>query len=84
MAQKQTQREANYGRGDPVSHCGICAFYMGYHRCSKVMGAVSSYGVSDLFHAEPNPFGKTLGPNELRAIKAMAADASDRSGGALA
>jgi hypothetical protein len=81
MANKQTQAEANYGRGDPVSHCGICAFYMGYRRCSKVMGNVSPFGVSDLFKTENNPFGRTLAPAELVAIRRMAADAADRSGG---
>ena len=81
MANKQTQAEANYGRGDPVSHCGICAYYQGFHRCSKVMGSVSPFGVSDLFQTEPNPFGRTLAPAELVAIKRMAMDAADRSGG---
>jgi hypothetical protein len=81
MAQKQTQREANYRRGDPVTHCGICVFYQGHHRCSEVMGDISPYATSDIFRAETNPFGKTLQPNEIAAIKTMAADASDRSGG---
>ena len=81
MANKQTQAEANYGRGDPVSHCGICAYYQGHGRCSQVMGSVSPYGVSDIFRAVPNPFGKTLAPAELAAIKRMAMDAADRSGG---
>ena len=48
------------------------------------MGDVSPYGVSRVFAAEQNPFGRTLAPAELVAIKRMAADASDRSGGALA
>jgi len=78
---KQTQAEANYGRGDPVSHCGICAYYRGHGACSQVMGRISPYGLSDVFQAEPNPFGKTLTSNERKAIRAMAADAADRSGG---
>jgi hypothetical protein len=81
MASKQTQAEARYRRGDPISHCGVCVNYMGYHRCSKVMGDISPYGVSDDYQFERNPFGKTLAPQEISAIKAMAADASDRSGG---
>jgi hypothetical protein len=78
---KQTQAEANYRRGDPVNHCGICIYYQGHHRCSQVMGIISPYGLSDVYKAENNPFGKTLAPNEITAIKMMAADASDRSGG---
>jgi hypothetical protein len=81
MPNKQTQSEANYGRGDPISHCGICAFYQGHRHCSVVMGSVSPYGVSNLFRPEANPFGGTLTPKEKAAIVAMAADASDRSGG---
>ena len=80
MVQKQTPAEARYRRGDPVGNCGCCAYYMG-HRCSQVMGDISPYGISDLFKAEPNPFGKTLAPAEIIAIRRMARDAADRSGG---
>ena len=75
---KQTQAEASYRRGDPIDHCGVCRYYMG-HRCSQVMGAISPYGISDVYSREKNPFGSTLSANELNAVKAMAADASDRS-----
>jgi hypothetical protein len=78
---KQTQREASYGRGDPIDHCGICVFYQGHHRCSKVLGDISPFGISDAYKRDFNQFGKTLVPNEVAAIKAMALDASDRSGG---
>jgi hypothetical protein len=81
MAKKQSQGEANYGRGDPVNHCGICIYYQGHHRCSKVLGDISPYGISDVYQADTNPFGKTLVPHEIQAIKLMAADAADRSGG---
>jgi hypothetical protein len=81
VASRHTQAEANYGRGDPVSHCGICSYYQGMRRCSQVMGTISPYGVSDIFKALPNPFGKTLAPNEIKAIQTMAMDAADRSGG---
>jgi len=77
---KQTQVETNYGRGDPIDHCGICTFYQG-GRCSQVMGAISGYGICDLYKRTQNPFGSTLSPNEVQAIKAMAADAQDRSQG---
>jgi hypothetical protein len=77
---RETQKEANYRRGDPVNHCGICKFYQGHHRCSKVLGDITPYGLSDLYAPDTNPFGKTLAPAEIAAIKNMAADAADRSG----
>jgi hypothetical protein len=77
---RDTMAEARYGRGDPVTSCGTCRYYQGHHRCSKVMGDITPYGICDYFLAEKNPFGKTLSPNEIAAIKNMAADASDRSG----
>ena len=83
---KITQAEANYGRGDPIDHCGICKFYVtpgtgAAGRCTQVQGAISPYGISDVYSPLPNPFGKTLAPGEVQAIKAMAADAADRSQG---
>jgi hypothetical protein len=81
MAGKQTQAETNYGRGDPVSHCGICRYYQTPHRCMQVMGNISPYAICSVFHADTNPFGKTLAPNEIKAIQTMAMDAADRSGG---
>jgi hypothetical protein len=82
MAKRQTQPEANYGRGDPTEHCGICQYYLGAAAgCSKVMGKISPYGMCDLYFAVTNNFGKTLAPAEVAAIKRMAADAADRSGG---
>ena len=81
MVAKQTQRETNYGRGDPIDHCGVCRNYNGYHRCSQVMGDVSPFGMCDVYKPQNNPFGKTLVPAEITAIKAMAIDAADRSGG---
>jgi len=81
-SQKQTMAEANYRRGDPIDHCGICRFYQGEGRCSRVMGNISPYGISDIYNRLLNPFGKTLVPNEISAVKAMAADAADRSQGA--
>jgi hypothetical protein len=79
MSSKQTQREANYRRGNPVNHCGVCAYYQGHSRCSQVLGAITPYGVSDVFKPLKNPFGSTLAPREIQAIKLMAADAADRS-----
>ena len=73
MAKKITQAEANYRKGSPVECCGICAYYQGYHRCSQVMGNISPYGLSNVFRAESNPFGKTITENEKVKIRAMAA-----------
>jgi hypothetical protein len=81
MATKQTQLEANYRRGNPINHCGICVYYQGHHRCSKVLGDISPFGLSDPYKADTSPFSKTLTPNEVTAIKNMALDAADRSGG---
>jgi hypothetical protein len=80
MAMKHTQAETGYGRGNPIDHCGICRFYQTPHRCSAVMGNISPYGICDVYRAENSPFGRTLAPNEIAAIKNMAADAADRSG----
>ena len=71
MAKRLTQREANYRKGSPVGNCGICAFYQGHHHCSKVMGTISPYGISDVFRSEPNPFGKTLTAADVAQIKGM-------------
>lgn len=81
MASKLTQVEGDYGRGDPISHCGICVNYLGRGQCKAVMGKVSPYGLSNQYKYANNPFGKTLSPQEVQAIKAMAADASNRAGG---
>jgi hypothetical protein len=82
VANRQTMAEANYGRGNPIEHCGICRYYRGAHRCALVMGDVSPFGLSDLFRAEPSPFPKTMTPQEMNLVRVMAADAADRSGGA--
>jgi hypothetical protein len=81
MAKKVTQAEAGYGRGNPIDHCGICHYYQGSHRCMKVMGNISPFGLSNVYARENNPFGATLAPQEVTAIKAMAADAANRAGG---
>jgi len=74
------QADVNYRRGNPIDHCGICKYYQGMHRCARVQGDISPYGISDVYLREKNPFGSTLAPNEVLAVKAMAADAADRSG----
>jgi hypothetical protein len=57
---KETQAEANYRGGNPTSHCGVCVYYQGHHRCSKVSGDISPYGLCDIFEADKNPFGAAL------------------------
>jgi hypothetical protein len=54
-------------------------FYQGKNRCSKVEGDITPFGISDAYKAVKNPFGATLNGNEKNAIRAMAADASDKS-----
>jgi hypothetical protein len=73
MARRQTQAEVNYRKGSPVGNCGICAYYQGHHRCSQVMGNISPYGISDVYRAEHNPFGKSLTAADVATIKAMMA-----------
>jgi hypothetical protein len=76
---KETQAEAHYRRGNPINHCGVCVYYQGHHRCSRVMGNISPYGLSDVYQHEQNPFGKVLAPHEVTAVKMMSKDAVDRS-----
>jgi hypothetical protein len=71
VMKRQTQVEANYRKGDPVSNCGICSYYQGHHRCSQVMGDISPYGISDLYRAQFNPFGKSLTAADVAQIKQM-------------
>jgi hypothetical protein len=73
MPKRITRAEANYRKGSPVECCGICAFYQGHNRCSQVMGDISPYGLSDVFRAEGNPFGRTITDQEKMQIRAMAA-----------
>lgn len=80
MAKRMTQAEANYRRGDPINSCGVCRFYQGHHRCSQVMGVISPYGLSDPYRPEQNPFGKTLSPQDIQAIKSIAANAAAKAG----
>lgn len=73
MPKRVTMAEANYGKGSPVECCGICKYYQGHHRCSQVMGNISPYGLSDVFAADNNPFGRTITDQEKMQIRAMAA-----------
>jgi hypothetical protein len=66
-----TKLEANYRRGDPIDSCATCGFYQGHGRCSQVMGDITPYGFSDVYHRIPNPFGQSLTNQQVAQIKAM-------------
>lgn len=78
---KQSQQDANYRRGSPTRHCGVCMYYEGEDTksCSRVDGPISGFGISDVFAMQKNPFGSTLGPREARMIDSMMASPPDRS-----
>jgi len=79
---KQSQEEANYRRGSPTKHCGVCLYYEGEDTksCSKVDGPISGFGISDVFTMQKNPFGSTIGPKEAAIIDGMMATGPDQSG----
>lgn len=72
-SRRLTQAEVHYRKGSPVGNCGICSYYQGHHRCSQVMGNISPYGISSVYHAEHNPFGKSLTAADVAQIKGMMA-----------
>jgi len=77
--QKATQSEANYRRGTPLKHCGVCTYYLGGENCSEVEGPISGFGFSDVFQMQKNPFGSTLGPREGAMIDSMMQSQPDQS-----
>jgi hypothetical protein len=78
---KLSQEEANYRRGTPLKHCGVCLYYEGEDdkSCSKVDGPISGFGLSDVFAMQKNPFGSLIGPQEARMITSMMASPPDQS-----
>lgn len=72
MSERDTQFEAQYRGGSPVSNCGICMHYQGHHRCNQVMGDISPYGVCQHINVEDNPFGSTMSPQQKQAINQLA------------
>jgi hypothetical protein len=78
---KQSQEDANYRRGQPTKHCGVCRYYEGEDTksCSQVEGPISGYGISDVFTMQKNPFGSTIGPREAAVIDGMMATGPDQS-----
>jgi hypothetical protein len=79
--QKVSQEEANYRRGQPTKHCGVCMYYEGEDTksCSRVDGPISGFGISDVFAMQKNPFGSMIGPREARMIDSMMASGPDQS-----
>ena len=78
---KVSQEEANYRRGTPLKHCGVCLYYEGEDTksCSRVDGPISGFGISDVFAMQSNPFGSTIGPKEGAMIEGMMQSPPDQS-----
>jgi len=78
---KQSQEDANYRRGQPTKHCGVCVYYEGEDTksCSQVDGPISGFGISDVFQMQSNPFGSMIGPKESAMIDSMMASGPDQS-----
>ena len=78
---KLSQEEANYQRGTPMKHCGVCLYYEGEDTksCSRVDGPISGFGISDVFKMQSNPLGSTIGPKEATMIDSMMATGPDQS-----
>ena len=78
---KISQEAANYGRGTPTQHCGICDYYEGgvKRSCTRVAGPISGYAISDQFKMQPNPFGSKIGPKEAAMMDSMMKTGPDQS-----
>jgi hypothetical protein len=79
--QKASQADANYRRGTPTKHCGVCVYYEGEDTksCSQVEGPISGFGISDVFQMQSNPFGSQIGPREAAAMDSMMQYPPDQS-----
>ncbi len=82
---KTSPEEAQYGKGSPVKHCGVCMRFTkdgdgNDGGCTKVQGVISGYGLCQRFYAEAkNPFGPMLGPHERVMINEMSQSPPDQS-----
>lgn len=83
---KLSQADANYRRGSPMKHCGVCVYYEGdeTQSCSRVDGPISGFGISDVFTMQKNPFGSRIGPQEAAMINNMMNSPPDQSSAAQA
>lgn len=79
--QKISQKAANYRRGLPTQHCGVCEYYDGNdtQSCTRVDGQISGYGLSDVFKMQKNPFGSKIGPKEAQMMDSMMDSGPDQS-----
>jgi hypothetical protein len=79
--EKLSQADANYRRGLPTKHCGVCDYYEGNdtQSCTRVEGPISGYGISDVFKMQSNPFGSMIGPQEAAVINGMMQSGPDQS-----
>ncbi len=82
---KTSPEQAQYGKGSPVKHCGVCMHFTkdgdgNDGGCTKVQGVISGYGLCQQFYAEAkNPFGPVLGPRERGMIHEMSQSPPDQS-----
>ncbi len=83
---KVSQQEAQYGRGSPMKHCGVCTYYEGDEEqgCSRVESPISGFGICNLFNMQQNPFGSRIGPQEAQMIDNMMNSPPDQSSAAQA
>jgi len=70
----QTQREVDYRRGYPMRQCGVCSMYRkngggNFGRCSAVTGAITPYGLCDLWAKMSNPYGHRMTPHHRAVIE---------------
>lgn len=79
--EKLSQADANYRRGLPTKHCGVCIYYEGddTKSCSRVESPISGFGLSDVFEMQSNPFGSTIGPREAAMMDSMMTSPPDQS-----
>jgi hypothetical protein len=73
MARRITRAEANYRKGLASRELRYLRLLPRPPSLLAGNGRYQSYGLSDVYRAERNPFGKTLTPNEIVSIRAMAA-----------
>jgi hypothetical protein len=83
QAAKHTQEQVNYRRGYPMRQCSVCSMYT--HKanegasggCTAVSGPITPYGLCDLWHCLPNPYGHKLTAEHRRVME----DAYDHAHG---
>jgi hypothetical protein len=51
---KISKEQAQYRKGNPLKHCGLCQNYVG-SACTVVEGKINPYMISNKYHAHLNP-----------------------------